>query len=211
MTTDHIGGSNTRPGLADRAKNIIMTPKTEWPVVASETPDVGGIATGYAIPLILLSTIASFIGSAFLGGTISGNSAIMYGVAMALVTLMTALIGLFLSAMVLKVLAPTFDSNPDFGRAFQTAAYAATPGWVAGILTVIPILGGLLAIVGGLYGIYLYYLGLPHVMSTPKEKVIGYMVVAAIVMIVVGVVLALILTPIMLAILGVGAVGSALL
>ena len=187
-----------------------MTPKTEWPVVASETPDVGGIVTGYAIPLILISTVATFIGTAFLGGAIGGDSAIMYGVAMAVVSLISALAGLFIGAAILKALAPTFDSTPDFGRAMQMVAYASTPAWVAGILGIIPVVGSLAVVVGAIYGIYLYYLGLPEVMNTPQEKVIGYMVVAAIVSIVLGIILALILTPIMLGILGVGALGSAM-
>ena len=47
--------------LIERAKNIITMPKMEWEVVATESPDIGKIATGYVIPLALIAAVASFI------------------------------------------------------------------------------------------------------------------------------------------------------
>ncbi len=45
----------------------------------------------------------------------------------------------------------------------------------------------------GLYGIYLFYLGLPHTMKTPGDKTVMYMVVSAVCLIVVYMVLMTIL------------------
>ncbi|MBK8909742.1 MAG: hypothetical protein IPM61_00275 [Chlorobi bacterium] len=50
-------------GLVDRAKNIILTPKTEWPVIETEEPDTGGMITGYALPLMLLPVVGTIIGT----------------------------------------------------------------------------------------------------------------------------------------------------
>ena len=41
-----------------------------------------------------------------------------------------------------------------------------------------------MALVGGLYSIYVFYLGLPVMMKTPEAKVIPYMAVSALVIIV---------------------------
>jgi hypothetical protein len=61
--------------------------------------------------------------------------------------------------------------------------------WLAGVFNISVFLM-VLTLLAGLYGIYLFYLGLPPVMKTPPESVVPYMVVAAIVIIVVYIVLA---------------------
>ena len=37
--------------ILQRAKNIIMTPKTEWTVIAAEEPNTAEIFKGYVLPL----------------------------------------------------------------------------------------------------------------------------------------------------------------
>ena len=48
--------------LIERVKNMLVTPKTEWNVVAAEIPDTGKILSGYIIPLTLAGAVAAFIG-----------------------------------------------------------------------------------------------------------------------------------------------------
>ena len=67
----------------------------------------------------------------------------------------------------------------------KVAVYSYTPGWIAGVLGIVPALG-LIGIVIALYGIYLLYLGLPRLMKNPEEKSIGYTAVVVICAIVVG-------------------------
>jgi hypothetical protein len=67
--------------------------------------------------------------------------------------------------------------------------YSYTPGWLAGVFNLIPLLG-ILGIIAALYGIYLLYLGLPKLMKSPPEKSMGYTAVVIVVAIVVGFVLA---------------------
>jgi hypothetical protein len=73
--------------------------------------------------------------------------------------------------------------------ALKLTAYSYTASWVAGILSFIPILGGLIALAGGIYSLYTMYVGLPTLMRTPQEKVTGYFIVALICAIVVSLVL----------------------
>jgi len=68
-------------------------------------------------------------------------------------------------------------------------AFSSTASWVAGVLQLVPLLGPL-ALLAALYGVYLFYLGLPVVMRTPPNKVISYMVVSAVVIIVISLVTA---------------------
>jgi hypothetical protein len=56
--------------------------------------------------------------------------------------------------------------------------------------------------VGGLYGLYLMYLGLPQIMKTSQDKIIGYLVVSIIVLILTYWIISLILTSIVFSIFG---------
>jgi uncharacterized membrane protein len=78
-------------------------------------------------------------------------------------------------------------------NAMKLAVYSMTPGWVAGILYVFPALW-ILTVLASLYGLYILYLGYETpMMETPKDKVMGYMVISIIVVIVLYVVFALLL------------------
>ena len=188
--------------IVDRAKNIILTPKTEWPVIAGEEPVAGQIVSGYVIPLALIPAVATMLGYGLVGrGMFTSFS---MGIALAIVSFVVAVAGVYLTAFVIDYLAPNFGSQKNFGRSMQLVAYSYTPAWVAGILTIIPVLG-VLVLIASLYGLYILYLGFPHTMKTPQDKVVSYMVVSIIVLIIVYFVLTAILTMIVLGIFGLSA------
>jgi len=188
--------------IVERVKNIIMTPKTEWLVIAAEEPNTAQIFKGYVLPLALIPAIAHIIGLSVIGrGMMSSFS---WGIAMGLIQFILAFVGVYLSAYVIAFLAPRFGSQQDMGRAVQLVAYSYTPAWVAGILSIVPVLG-VLVFVGGLYGLYLMYLGLPQMMKTPQDKVIGYLVVSIIAMIVIYWIISLLLTSIIFSVFGLSA------
>src|SRR5690606_35216603 len=65
--------------------------------------------------------------------------------------------------------------------------------WIAGIAVILPWIGWLVALAGGIYSIYLLYLGLPHTMKGPQDKAVGYTAVSVIVTIVLGWIVALVI------------------
>jgi hypothetical protein len=186
--------------IVERAKKIIMTPKTEWPVIAAEEPNTTQILTGYVIPLALIPAVASLIGHGVIGASLTR------GIGIGIISFVSTVLGVYLTAFVVDFLAPNFGSQKNFGHAMQLVAYAYTPAWVAGILNVVPALG-VLASLGGLYGLYLLYLGFPHTMKTPGDKVIVYLIVTIVVVIVIYMILGAILSSIVFALLGLGALG----
>lgn len=189
--------------LIDRAKNILLTPKTEWDVVNSETPDTQKILTTYVIPLVAIGAIASFIGWGLIGKSYNYGFAsvkvggIGLGVKYAIIALVGGIAGTFLTAFVIDALAPTFKSEKNFGRSFQVAAYSFTAGWVGAVFNILPSL----AIVGsliGLYGLYLMYLGLPKLKKTPQDQTTGYFIASLVTMIVAYFVIGMILAAILI-------------
>jgi len=185
--------------LVERAKNIIVTPKTEWDAVSAEEPNIQQILLGYVLPLALIPTIAVIIGWGVIG--IFGFKSFTYGIAMGLVQLINAFLSVLVAGFVIDLLAPSFGSQKNMGRAVQLVAYSMTPIWIAGILNILPSIGWLAGLIG-LYGLYLMYLGLAPLMKTPEDKKVGYLVVSIIILIVVYFVIAAILTAILMAVFG---------
>jgi len=185
--------------LVERAKNIIVTPKTEWDAISAEEPNIQQILLGYVLPLALIPTIAVIIGWGLIG--IFGFTSFTYGIAMGLVQLINAFLSVLVAGFVIDLLAPSFGSQKNMGRAVQLVAYSMTPIWIAGILNILPSIGWLAGLIG-LYGLYLMYLGLSPLMKTPEDKKVGYLVVSILILIVVYFVIAAILTAIFMAIFG---------
>jgi hypothetical protein len=183
MTTTTDGRATS---LQDRVIKILTTPKTEWPVIAAESTDVAKLYTGYIAILAAIPAVASFIGSTMIGLPLLGRTPMTYAFVTMVLTYAGALASVYICALIVDKLAPSFESTPNFIQALKLVAYSSTAGWVAGVLHIIPMLG-ILALLAILYGIYLFYLGLPVMMKTPEAKLIPYMAVSALVIIVVSI------------------------
>lgn len=174
--------------LTTRVVNILKSPQTEWPVIAAETTDVGTLYKSYIIPLAAIPHVCSWLGNALIGTTVpfvgTVRTPIVSGLVTAVVTYVLSLVGVFVAALIIEWLAPKFKSSGSRLDALKLVAYASTPMWVAGVLNLVPVLA-LLGILAALYGIYIFYLGLPPVMKTPSDQVIPYMIVAAIIIFVI--------------------------
>jgi hypothetical protein len=185
--------------LQTRVMRILTKPKEEWPVIAAEKTDVAPLYLGYIAILAAIPPIATFIGITLIGVTVpilgTYRIGFAHGLTSAILQYVLALIGVYVAAVVIDKLAPTFRSESSTIQALKLVAYASTPAWLAGVLNIIPPLS-ILGILAGLYGIYLFYLGVTPLMKTQSEKVIPYMVVSAIAIIIVMVVMSVIATAI---------------
>jgi hypothetical protein len=181
--------------LVDRVKNILLTPKTEWPVIAAEQTDIKSLYLGYIMILAAIPAIAGIIGSMFIGGmfgAVAGRTGLGMGmgvgagfaVAHGIASYVISLVIIFAVAFIVDALAPSFGGQKSQINALKLVAYSATAGWVASIATVIPFLGWIVALVGSLYGIYLLYLGLPVLMKCPEDKSAIYLIVIVVIYIV---------------------------
>lgn len=174
--------------IITRIKNMLLQPDQEWDAVQAENLTVKDIYTIYLVVVAAVPAVASFIGLAVVGvsspfiGTVRASAFSALGQSVA--QYVFSLAGVWVGAFIIDKLAPTFQSRPNLLNAVKLVAFASLPVWAAGILYLIPMLGALVLLVS-LYAIYIFYVGLPKMMSTPSEKVIPYMIVSAVVMIVV--------------------------
>jgi hypothetical protein len=148
--------------LVDRVKNILFTPKTEWPVIAGETATVQSLYTGY---IMILAAIGPLV------------TALMYGVGVAVLSYLIGLAMVYVLALIADALAPRFGGEKNFIRALQLVAYGFTAAWVGVILQVVPFLGALLGLAAVAYSVYIFYLGAPVLRKCAPDKAVGYTVV----------------------------------
>ena len=183
--------------IVSRVQALVLKPKDEWVKIKAESTTVAQLFTSYAMILAAIPAAAQFIGFGLIGrrypfvGVIRLN--IGTSLLRAIFSYVFSLITVYVFALIINALAPTFGSKPNMLNATKLAVYSMTPGWVAGVLYIIPYLD-IIVILASLYGLFILYLGFATpLMETPKDKVISYLVVSIIVVIVLSVVVALVL------------------
>ncbi|MGD8937653.1 MAG: Yip1 family protein [Thiogranum sp.] len=176
--------------LIQRITGMLTSPSSEWPRVAAEPATVADLYKRYILILAAVPALAGFIKMSFVGvhvpfmgtihvgaGTGLKNSLLSYGL---------TLVTVYLMALLVNALAPTFGGEKNSLQALKTVAYAYTASWVASVAQLLPWIGFLITVAGGIYSIYLLYLGLPHTMKCPAEKAKGYTAVTIVVALLAG-------------------------
>jgi hypothetical protein len=161
-----------------RVKNILTRPAREWQVIAGEAASVNGLLRDYAAPVSGLAAICRWLGLNLFFGVLGVGflaTAISGVIAWAL-----GLVGAWVAAIAIERLAPSFSSRGGPPQALKLVVYASTPVWIASMLSLVPLLAPLV-ILGAIYAVYLFYLGLPVVMETPPDKVVPFMAASAVV------------------------------
>jgi hypothetical protein len=191
-------------GLIERARAILLTPQTEWNIVAAEPRTRGALVTSYVLWMAALGPVALMINTIIFGRSISGikyrptvqgaiiNATIDYGVALLLFGI------LYLS---LDYLARYFDGQSNRPHAFKLAAYGSTAWWVAGLTNLVPGLG-IFMLVGQAYSLYLVYLGATPLMKVPHNRAILYVIAVLVVMLIAAMLISAMISPLISALSG---------
>lgn len=180
--------------LSERVKGILLKPMQEWQTISGEATTIQELYTSYIVILAAIGPVASIIGMSIVGIRLpfggSFRVPITTSIGSAVVHYVLTLVGVYILAFIIDALAPTFSAEKNMNQAFKVAAYSSTPGWVAGIFAIIPVLSPLGVL--GLYGLYLLYIGLPILIKSPEEKSMGYtiavVVAAVVIFVVIGVI-----------------------
>ncbi len=196
-------------GLIERVKNILLKPKDEWDRIDTEPATINGLYLGYVCILAAIGPLARLIGGQLFGYNlllVSFRPTLVVSITGAVVSYILSLAGVFVMALVIDALAPTFGGTKNRIQAFKIAVYSSTASWLAAIFGLLPALS-ILSIVG-LYSLYLLYLGLPKLMKAPQDKALGYTAVTVVVYIVIFVVISAVSTEIGRAGMGMGMAGG---
>ena len=163
--------------LIDRVQSVLLKPKQTWPAIAAEGGDVASIYTGYVMILAAIPAVAGFIGLTLVGvggmGGVSYRLPILSGLVQMIVSYLLTLAMVFVLALIVNGLAPTFGGTKDSVRALKLVAYGATASFLGGIFNLIPVLA-MLGVLASLYSIYLIYTGIAVMMRCPPDKAGAY-------------------------------------
>lgn len=172
-------------GLVARIKNILTRPDDTWDQIDTEPTTTGQLYRSYILPLAAIPPVAQFIGAQVFGTSILGvtiRPGFGSALASAVISYVLSLVAIYVMALIIDTLAPTFQGVRDRMQALKVAAYSATAAWIAGIFQLIPAIS-LLSLLG-LYSLYLLYVGLPKLMKAPQQKALPYTAVAIVISIV---------------------------
>jgi hypothetical protein len=118
--------------LIARARNIIMQPRSEWPVIDGESTSVQALYMGYIVPLSAIPPIASLIGMSLFGLSlpIVGTLHIPFTTLLtgAITRYVLGLVSVYVLALIVDGLAPTFGGQKNTLQALKVCAYANGSG-----------------------------------------------------------------------------------
>jgi len=160
--------------LSQRVIDLLIAPRKTWRAIRSE-PDRGErLVTHYVLLLALLSSACSFLGVILFDSRYSFGDRFLFSLISTLLKLGIFVGSVFLMGRVVSSLAPSFGSSSSSDRALKLIAYASTPVWVAGLLTLVPKLTALAVLAGFGYSAFLFCLGAPVLLGTPPGRAVGY-------------------------------------
>jgi hypothetical protein len=156
-----------------KAKGLLVEPGKTWDGIAAEPMTLGGVFTSYVLPLAAIPSIGSAIGT-FLGGNLPN-------IAELVISYVVAVVSVLIMGKIMSPLAARFGASPDANAGMKLAAFAPTGAWVGGLALIVPSIGGLLALVGALYTLYLFFDGAQRLFPVEpiKARMLGFSAVLA--------------------------------
>jgi hypothetical protein len=177
---------STGANIIARAKEILLRPVPTWEVIQAEDATVEGLYKTWVIPLAAIPAVCGAIGQlGWLGRFeifgIRFHPSVIGILTRAVATYALGLAAIFVMAVIIDELAIRFGGERSRTQAFKLVAYSGTAGWVAGVFELLPGPGGLIALLGAIYSLYLFYLGLPKLMRNDPDKTTSYFVIVLLV------------------------------
>jgi hypothetical protein len=160
--------------LIERVKRIFLEPDETWEAIRLEPVTISELLREYVLKLAVIPAAAHFLGWWAVTGFWSSliRALLFYFLAVAAVWATSKVIGL---------LAVQFGAEEDELKTFKLASFSFTPYFIAGVCYLIPPLM-VFVLIGGIFGFYLLYRGLPVVMEIPQEKIMSYAALVSIAM-----------------------------
>ena len=165
----------------NQAKDLVFNPRGTMEKLKNEKVELKDIIVYLAI-LAIPTFLGILIGYGFVWSGIGGL--IGYAFVIAIIIYIMSIIGVIVFGFILNALAPSFKTKQNKMQALKLVSYAATPWLLLGIVNIYPA-ASLISLVGGLYGLYMLYLGIPILMGTPKDQQMPFFIVGLIVYIIV--------------------------
>ena len=168
-----------------RAQRLLLQPAQEWATIAGEFTNAGTIYWRFLAPMAAIGPIAATAGgivfrergSLLTFGTIpvGPGTAVQAGV----LEYVLNLLGVYGLAVAIDVIGGAIGAQRNRVQALKVAAYGSTPYWLVSAFALFPRIEPLAMLVG-LYSIWLFVMGLPAVTKAPRDKNAAYTLLTSI-------------------------------
>ncbi|MEZ5573061.1 MAG: Yip1 family protein [Halioglobus sp.] len=174
-------------------KGGLLNAEETWNSYLEENPSWQQTATLLTGPLLIANVLLSLIFTRMVGGYSAFGyqsgwfSGLILGLVMGAITVT-------ISALVFSFMAGAFKGTANFSRAFAAVSLAAIPAWVAGAVSaLIPYLGILLALAGGIVSLVYLYRLIPLALNVPQDKRVLHFALSLLLVFIVNVVVSAVL------------------
>lgn len=160
--------------IINRVKAIIFKPGTALEEIHTEEITEKDLFKNYLIVIAAVPAIAGFLGSLFAGENFFRAllwAVLFFGFSIA---------GVWAAAKVLNFFATSFKVEQDYLAFLKLSAYAFTPIFLACIFFLIPPI--YVFSILGIYGFYIFWIGLPKLVDCPDEELFNFRFIGLIVM-----------------------------
>lgn len=162
--------------VVDRAKSMVLQPKSEWTRIDGEETEPRALFSGYVALVALVPAAASLISMVLWSGASGVSIGFGTALASAIAQYILSIVMVYVIAWIADFLAPGFEGHQSMDQALKLAAYAITPAWIAGVFVIVPGIGWVLTLLGSFYSLYVLFLGVPVLMRVPAPRAVTYTV-----------------------------------
>lgn len=174
-------------------KGGLFDHETTWKAYFEDCPGWQQTALVLTGPLLVASVLLSAIFSRLFGTfsqyALYGNffTGLIYGLLMAAVTVLIV-------SFVISMMAKVFEGKSDFSRAFAAVSFAVIPAWIAAVLgSVIPWVGWLVTLAGGITSLVFLYKIIPLALEVPDNKRVVHFIVSLVITFVINMVIGVVI------------------
>ncbi len=155
--------------IFERAKLVLTNPVAAWEKIKSEPTTIEQLYKNYIIVLAAIPAVCQWI-----SGPLFGQASLIGGTIFTLVQFALNMGVLYAYSLIIEALSPKFDGAANRVDGLKLLAYSATPGWLGGVFGLIHALSPL-TLLCAMYGLYIYYKGIPALRVSTEEKAMSFM------------------------------------
>jgi hypothetical protein len=145
---------------------IIFTPEKAWNGIIEENRPIKELRNNFLFPLILLVSLAAFLGSIIFTNT---KLSAIYSVFLGIKYFIILLIATYSSALVLSEITKPLDLGKNFTASFRLIVYSLTPLFICQIAS--HLFESLIFVnILSLYGLYIFWTGAEKILNPPDYK-----------------------------------------
>jgi hypothetical protein len=159
----------------------LLSPGREWRVIERESGEPSYLFGRYVAILAVIPAVFGFIGRSLIGVQTSVGTfrvPVLTGLIDAVLSYFFSLVIVYVTALIIDLLARYFDADRYFPNALKLSAYSFTPVWLSGFFLILPGLQFLTLF--GLYGLFLLWVGLSILLRAPRGRSLLYAVAVGI-------------------------------